>query len=325
MEQSGCVGKSLKKRIAASITNTYLHKLCRLHRTERSSIEVKMKVIKRNVRDCKGEKEDMKSWKKVIMIMLCWVLCSGAAVCATDFQKLTTSKKKIGSNYMWIDKNKKLQIQNASTKKRQTLYLGRREAISDGKTIYMLDRQNAKGKLIRRYSLQDQTGRCIAYLNGINNIEGVYQNMLILSGARSSISALESLYAYDMNTWKLKKISSYSSCIGAYHQYFIFKGYTGAVTAVKMGVYDAKRNRTKILAKEAWCILQKGKMIYYVQDVGKAANSYRKMKVYVYDLVTGKKKAVSSTVTVAQYMDKKLTQNRFTYYGKNRKRHTVYF
>lgn len=261
----------------------------------------------------------------MIFLTILIVMCGSSSVQAAQYKKVTKNKTKIGSYYMWIDKQSVLHISKSRTQNGKTLYTECVGAVSDGKEIYAVERSYLGGGELYRYSIQDGIGRTLAYLKGLTDIEGVYQNKLIFSGERSGNTVYEDLYTYDINTWKIKKIRSASECIGVYNQYFLFQSITGAMTEGALGVYNARTGKTKILTDKSWTVRHHGKYIYYLQDMGKSSNYVqRRVKLYRYTLTTGRKKALSKTLPVS-VLDLTLTSNKFIYYDHDGRKHTLRF
>ncbi len=268
---------------------------------------VKCRITVKKGTDGKKEKTEKKSTK-------------------TEYRPVTGKIEKRGTYYMWIDGNRCLHIRENSGQTDLVTLTGCDGGISNGKTVYYI-RKSGNGASIVQYSISAKTEKPVAFLRGVSQIVGAYKNRLILSAAYSEKdSGMDTMYSYNMNTGKMKRISYTCECTGAYKHYFIFKGMTGGINSVQMGVYNAKTNKVKTLTENSWYMVQNGKQIYYVKEVGSTpAYIIKKLKIYRYTMTTGKTKALSKTVTVSVTRGNQLTKNKFTYYDENGKKHTLRF
>lgn len=232
----------------------------------------------------------MRKLKGFIIAAFLLAVCAGISSQAAGYKTVTGDMKKNGSYYMWIDGQRCLHIRRPSKKRDLAAVTGCDGGISNGKMIYYI-RKSGRGAWVCKYSISSKTGETIDFMKGVTGIIGVYGNRLILNAENGIIGML---YAYDMNTGKMKRISYSCECAGMYKQYFVFEGLTGAVNPVQVGVYNAKTNTVKTLTKKSWYMIQNGKQIYYAKEVG-STSSYvvRKLKIYRYTMTTGKSKALS--------------------------------
>lgn len=267
----------------------------------------------------------MKKRRLLAIAVVLLALCMGVPAGAAGYEKITHNKKKIGSYYMWIDGGSRLHIRKTSARRDLDSMSGCKGGISDGRTVYYYKKYGSR-QLVYKYSLSAKKGKKLASLQGVSGIEGAYQNRLILAAALPRDGVYDTLYAYDMNTGKMKRISYSCQCAGTYRQYFVFEGTTGAICPVHVGVYNAKTNKSKTLTEKSWYTAQHGKQLYYAKEVGSTSSFYiRKLKIYRYTMTTGKKKAMSKTLTVSIAKNNRLTNNKFTYYGKDGKKRTLRF
>ena len=140
-----------------------------------------------------------------------------------------------------IDGNRCLHIRENSGQTDLVTLTGCDGGISNGKTVYYI-RKSGNGASIVQYSISAKTEKPVAFLRGVGRIVGAYKNRLILSAAYSEKDrGMDTLYSYNMNTGKMKRISYSCDCAGAYKHYFIFEGMTGAIASVQMGVYTQKQ------------------------------------------------------------------------------------
>lgn len=264
----------------------------------------------------------MKKRGILVAMMLLLVLCVGIPVHAAEYKTVTSNAQKNRSYYMWVDGGRCLHIRKSSGEEVATI-AGCSSGVSNGKTIYYINR-SGNGATVYKYSILAGTRKYIAYLRGVNRIVGAYNNRLILEA--SPDGTMDTLYAYNMNTGKMKKISYTCECVGAYKKYFVFRGITGAITPVQIGVYNAKINKVKALAEKSWYMLQKGKQIYYAKEIG-STDSYfvRKLKLYRYTVTTGKSKPLSKTITVSISDKNRLTKSKFVYYDGDGDKHIIKF
>lgn len=261
-----------------------------------------------------------------VLALFLLVLCAGVPAQAAGYRRVTGDVEKNGAYHMWIDGQRRLHIRNRSGQEEFVTVDGCDGAVSDGKLVYYI-RRSGSGSFVFRYSISAQSEETIAFLDGVSGIAGAYKNRLILDAALDwKDGAIGTLYSYNMNTGKMKRISSSCEYVGAYKRYFAFQGSTGAITSVKTGVYNAKTNKTKILAKKTWYTVQKGRQIYYLKEVGRTSSyTDRKLQVYRYTMTTGKSKALTNPLMVSVTGKSRLTGSKFIYRDENGKKRTIRF
>ncbi len=263
---------------------------------------------------------------RTLVVVFLLVLTAGIPVHAVGFQKITGTAKKSGLYNMWIDKNSRLHIRKPSAKKDLASIVRCNGGVSDGKTIYYWN-GNRNRMSIFQYSILSRSRKRIAHFRGIHQITGAYKKRLILEGCLPSESTtMDSLYVYDTKTGKIKRIRQSCECAGIYNQFFVFKGTTGAISSTRLGVYNAETNKSKILTDKCWYMVQNGSQIYFANEVSNTSSYVvRKLKIYRYSMMTGKKKGVSKTVTVSVLENNHLSKGKFTYFDENGIKRTLRF
>lgn len=242
---------------------------------------------------------------------------------ASGYRPVTNKREKRGSYHMWIDTKRCLHIRKGSSGKDTAKIKNCDGAVSNGKTIYYVTKMGNIQK-VTKYSVGSGAKEVIMHFKDVDRIVGAYKNRLIFE----TIDPYPLLYIYDMNSDELNQTRYYGEYINTYKNYIIYKGTTGAVNSVNVGIYNEKTNKGKNITEGCWHFVQDDKYLYYTEELGVISTKFGlcyKVRVCRYTMTTGKKEVLSQPVIFAPYKKDEFTNRKFTYYDHHHIEHTIHF